>query len=256
MQLHSILRHASTSLAAAGVLLAASLTPGLALAQFDPRVSVTGYTIADDAVWAFYGQHGESATFGEPISREFTFLGSPVQVFRNAALQVRPDGSVQLMQLTDPGLLPYTHLNGLTVPAADPAVAFITPSQDQPNYTARLQVFLHSSVPDSWSGQAVNFWSTYAAADGSDVWGMPTSAPRADPNNPHFIYQRFQNGILLYDSTSGTTQALPMGEFLKDILTGQNMPADLASQAASSPLLRGSGLTSTNLTNAFVPDAA
>jgi hypothetical protein len=244
-------------LATAGLLLVASLTPGLALAQADPRVSSdTGYTIADDAIWAFFGQHGGSTTFGEPISREFTLMGSSVQLFQDAALQVQPDGSVQAMQLTDPGLLPYTHLNGLTLPAADPAVAFVTPSPDQPNYAARLQVFLQTSVPDSWNGQPVQFWSTYSAAGGSDVWGMPTSAPRSDPNNPHFVYQRFQNGILLYDATLGTTQALPLGEYLKDILTGQNLPADLASQAASSPLMRAGGLTGTNLTDAFVPDAA
>jgi len=110
-------------------------------------------------------------------------------------------------------------------------------------------------VPDSWNGQAVQFWSTYTAAGGSAVWGLPTSAPKADPNNPHFIYQRFQNGVLLYDSSAGTTQPLPLGDYLKDILTGQNLPADLASQAASSPLLRAGGLTSTDLTDAFVPDA-
>ena len=69
-------------------------------------------------------------------------------------------------------------------------------------------------------------------------------------------YQRFQNGILIYDATAGTTQALPLGEYLKDILTGQNLPADLASQSATSPLLRAGGLTSTDLTDAFVPDAA
>jgi hypothetical protein len=256
MYLHSFFRHTATSLAAAGVLLAASLTPGLALAQTDPRVSDTGYTIADDAIWSFYSQYGGSATFGEPISREFTLMGSPVQVFQDAALQVQPDGAVQVMQLTDPGLLPYTQLNGLTLPAADPAIAFVTPSPDQPNYAARLQVFTQSSVPDSWNGQPVQFWSAYTAAGGAAVWGLPTSAPKADPNNPHFIYQRFQNGVLLYDASAGTTQALPLGEYLKAILTGQNLPADLASQVATSPLLRASGLTGTDLTNAFVPDAA
>jgi hypothetical protein len=252
MQLHSV----RNFFVIAGLLLGATLTPGFAFAQTDPRVSDTGYTIADDAVWAYYSQHGGAATFGEPISREFTLMGAPVQLFQDAALQVQPDGSVQAMQLTDPGLLPYTHLNGLTVPAADAAVAFVAPSPDQPNYAARLQVFLQSTVPDSWNGQPVQFWSTYSAAGGSDVWGLPTSAPRADPSNPHFVYQRFQNGILLYDASAGTTQALPLGEYLKDMLTGQNLPADLASESAASPLLHAGGLTSTNLTDAFVPDAA
>ncbi|MDQ6669761.1 MAG: hypothetical protein M3069_03260 [Chloroflexota bacterium] len=256
MQLYSHLRRTTTCFAGVGLLVAASLTPGLAFAQTEARVFDSGYTIVDDGVWSFYSQHGGSATFGQPISREFTLMGAPVQLFQNAALQVQPDGSVQVMQLTDPGLLPYTHLNGLTVPAADPAVAFVTPSPDQPNYTARQQVFAQSSVPESWNGKAVHFWSTYTTMGGPDVWGLPTSTPSIDPNNPHFVYQRFQNGILLYDSNAGTTQALPLGEYLKEILSGQNLPADLASQAASSPLLRAGGLTSTDLTDAFVPDAA
>ena len=98
------------------------------------------------------------------------------------------------------------------------------------------------------------------------MWGLPTSSPKADPNNPDFIYQRFQNGILLYDSAAGTTQPLPMGEYLKALLTGQNLSPDLAGQAADSPLLRqydptrpqslatpGKLITS-DLTDAFAPD--
>jgi hypothetical protein len=231
-------------------------TTGTALAQQNPRTFPdTGFSIADDAIWTFFTQYGGTATFGEPISREFTLFSQPVQLFQNAALQVQPDGSVQALQLTDPGLVPYIHLNGLTVPGADPAIAFVTPTPDQPNYPARLQVFLQSAIPDSWNGQSVQFWSTYSAAGGATVWGVPTSAPAADPHNPHFVYQRFQNGILLYDGTAGTTQALPMGEYLKAILTGQNLPADLASEAASSPLLRAAHLTTADLTGAFVPDA-
>jgi len=232
------------------------MTPGLVLAQADPRVFPdTGFSIADEAIWTFFDQHGGASTFGEPVARDFTLLGQPVQLFQSAALQVQPDGSVQAMQLTDPGLVPYTHLNGLTVPSADPALAFVTPTSGQPNSAARIQVFLQSTIPDSWNGQSVQFWSTYSAAGGSDVWGLPTSAPTADPNNPHFIYQRFQNGILLYDSTAGTTQALPMGEYLKAMLSGQSLPSDLASEASASPLLRAAGMTLVDLTVAFVPDA-
>src|ERR1700687_3893640 len=121
-------------------------TTGTALAQADPRVFPdTGFSIADDAIWTFFNQHGGSATFGEPISREFTLMGSSVQLFQNAALQVQPDGSVQAMQLTDPGLVPTTQLDGLTVPTADPAVAFVAPTPDQPNYSARLQVFVQNT---------------------------------------------------------------------------------------------------------------
>src|SRR3982074_139578 len=162
---------------------AAVLSPGLAFAQADTsRVfSDTGFTIADDAIWGFFSQYGGVSTFGEPISREFTLLGKPVQLFQNAALQVQPDGTVQAMQLTNPGLVSATQLNGLTVPAADAAVAFVSPSPDQPNYAARVQVFLQNAVPNSWNGQSVQFQSTFNSLGGTTVLGLPTSSPNADP---------------------------------------------------------------------------
>jgi hypothetical protein len=237
-------------------------TTGTAFAQGDPRsFPDTRYTIADDAIWSFFTQYGGTGTFGEPISREFLLMGTPVQLFQNAALQVQLDGSVQPMQLTDSGLLPYTSLAGLTVPAANPATAFVAPTPDQSNYMARLQVFVQTIVNEP-------FLSTYNATGGSTVWGLPTSDATADPHNPKFIYQRFQNSILFYDATAGTTQALALGSYVKDLLTGQNLPADLASEAAGSALLgqyaasqpnglaRPSLLTQTDLTDAFVPDAS
>jgi hypothetical protein len=224
-----------------GLLVLAALLPGVSLAQEQDQRSFpdTGYTITDDAIWAYFTQSGGADTFGPPISRELTLLDSQAQVFQNAVLQVQPDGSVQALQLTGQGLLPYRHLDGLTVPAADPAVAYVTPSPDQPNYSARLAAFLSATVP-------AQFQAVYA----QDVWGLPTSAPKADPNNPSFVYQRFQNGILMADSASGAVGPLPLGEYFKAILTGQNLPADLAADAAISPFYKimSSG-------DAFVPDA-
>jgi hypothetical protein len=200
-------------------------TTSNASAQSDSRsFPDTGFSVADDAIWSFFAQYGGASTFGEPISREFLLMGTPVQLFQNAALQVRSDGSVQPMQLTDPGLLPDTNLGGLTVPAANPATAFVAPTPNQSNYMARLQVFVQAIVQEP-------FLSTYNASGGSTVWGLPTTMPAADPRNPNFIYQRFQNGILFYDASAGTTQPLPLGQYLKDILT------------------------QTDLTDAFVPDA-
>jgi hypothetical protein len=239
--IRTLKRLASGSALALGLLF---LSHGPVMAQDASRTFAdTGYTVSDDAIWSFFSQYGGVTTFGEPISREFTLFGNPVQVFQDAALQVQPDGSVQAMQLTDPGLVPTTQLDGLTVPPADAAVAFVTPTPDQPNYSARIQVFLQSTVPDVWNGQNVAFGTTYANEGGSAVWGLPTSLPTADPNNPSFIYQRFQNGILFYDATSGTTQALPMGEYLKQLLT------------TDSPLLKTAATTNSDLSQAFVPDA-
>jgi hypothetical protein len=99
-------------------------------------------------------------------------------------------------------------VDGLTLPPQDPALTFIAPSPDQTNYASRLEVFLGATVPDQWHGMPVQLYATYAALGGMDVWGLPTSAPNADPNNPQFVYQRFQNGVLFYNGTEGTTQPL------------------------------------------------
>jgi hypothetical protein len=249
------------------------LTPELALAQVAPGAGTalrsfpdTGYQIGDDTIWAFFSQHGGNAVFGEPISREFTLYGSPVQLFQQAALQVQPDGSVQVMQLAAPGLLPYAHLHGLTVPAADPALAMVTPGPEQSNYASRMLEFLRATVPESWNGHPVHFFSALIG-QGVDVWGVPTSAPTPDPRNRNFVYQRFVNGIVLYEAASGTTTFLPLGEYLKELLTGQNLPPDLAAEAATSPLLaqydpahplslaRSGAVADTDLTDAFTPDA-
>lgn len=100
-------------------------------------------------------------------------------------------------------------LDGLTVPPADPALVFIAPTPDQPDYAARLQAFLVATVPDTWNGQPVAFLSTLNDA-GIDTLGLPTSAPATDPQNPNFIYQRFQNDVLFYNATDETTSVLPL----------------------------------------------
>jgi hypothetical protein len=102
-------------------------------------------------------------------------------------------------------------LDGLTIPPADPSLVFVAPTPDQPNYDARLQAFLNVTVPDVWSGQPVDFLSTYNDAGGMDALGLPTSLPATDPNNPNFLYQRFQNGVLFFNATDGTTSLLPVG---------------------------------------------
>ena len=100
-------------------------------------------------------------------------------------------------------------LDGLAVPAVDPAMAFVAPTPDQPNYDTRLQAFLDITVPDSWNGMNVQFLSTLNDA-GVDSLGLPVSMPKADPNNPNFIYQRFQHAVLFYNATDDSTQVLPL----------------------------------------------
>ena len=144
-------------------------------------------------------------------------------------------------------------------------MAMAAPSPDQSNYSTRTMEFVRATVPQSWHGKPVQFFATLTG-NGPDLWGMPTSAPAPDPRNPDFVYQRFQNGILMYDAVNGTTAALPLGEYLKDVLTGQNLPADLAEASSGSPLLgqyapsqplsllRPTALIGTDLSDAFTPD--
>jgi hypothetical protein len=103
--------------------------------------------------------------------------------------------------------LPQANFSGLTLPVVDPALQFIAPTSDQPDYSARVNTFVQALVPDSWNGEPVEFLSTYNSSGGAEVLGLPVSQPKADPNNPNFVYQRFQNGILFYNGTDGTTQA-------------------------------------------------
>ena len=90
------------------------------------------------------------------------------------------------------------------------------------------EVFVQNFVPDSWNGQPVQFLSTFTSEGGAAVLGLPTSAPKADPANPSFVYQRFQNGILFYDAAAGTTGPLPLGEHLKGLITSGKLSADVS----------------------------
>ena len=71
-----------------------------------------------------------------------------------------------------------------------------------------------------------------------EMWGAPTSKPMRDPSNNNFVYLRFQRGIMHYDATNGYTQGLLLADYLKAIITGQNLPPDLDGQANSSPFYK------------------
>jgi len=71
-----------------------------------------------------------------------------------------------------------------------------------------------------------------------EMWGIPTSAPAFDPKNRSFVYLRFQRGVMHFDTSCGCTQGVLLADYLKSILTGRNLPADLDQQARSSPLYK------------------
>jgi len=247
----------------------------------------TGFRIDNDVFWDYFNKRGGLRTFGYPVSRTFTFMNSTVQFFQRAIMQLAPDGTARTMNVLDPGLMPYTKINGSTFPAPDPAIAAAAPQPGSPDYDTRIIDFVRNQAPDQFEGMNVNFFQAfqntvtlqdaYPQGGGNpsllpllnlELWGVPTSRPQRDPTNGNFVYLRFQRGIMHYDATNGYTQGLLLADYLKAIMTGQNVPADLNVQAQGSPFYhqynsskpnwvdRPDQLPGTNLFYAFEKDGA
>ena len=239
-------------------LLAAYLPPASTSAADEGRLfPQTGFKIRNAQFLDFFDRRGGVRTFGYPTSREFTFLGARVQFFQRGIMQLRSDNTVATMNLLDAELMPYTQMNNATFPGVDANVTKSAPLPGSPNYGAAILAYVKATAPNSFENQPVNFHQTFlntvTAADAYpkgkgdlgllpgfdlELWGVPTSAPAYDPNNRNFIYQRFQRGIMHYDATTKTTQGLLLGDYLKAIITGQNLPADLEEQAKGGRIYR------------------
>jgi hypothetical protein len=217
----------------------------------------TGFRIERDAFREYFLLRGGVRTFGYPVSRDFPFLGCTSQFFQREVMQQCAGQGVTTLNLLDADLLPYTRINGSTFPAADAAVIDQAPAVGQADYGPLAMSFVRRVAPDQLGGDPVRLWSTFATTvtfqdafpSGSgdagllplinlEMWGMPTSLPQPDPNNGGFIYQRFQRGIMHFDRGCGCTQGLLLADYLKAIITGDDLPGDLAAQAQSSPLFR------------------
>jgi hypothetical protein len=254
----------------------ASTTP-LASASGDPRFfSATSYRVDNDAFWDFFNKRGGLRTFGYPVSRDFLFLGCTSQFFQRLVMQQCGASGVSTLNLLDDGLMPYTQINGSTYPAPDADLAAAAPVPTDADYASKAIDFVRRTAPESVDGEPTHFFSTFQGsvtltdafpAGGGDanllpllnlqVWGLPTSKPTYDPSNHDFIYQRFQRGIMHYDRQCRCTQGLLLADYFKSLLTGDLLPADLAAQAAGSPLLRsaasgGHPPTATVFGDAFV----
>ena len=217
---------------------------------------ITGFEISG-AFLDYFQHRGGVDTFGYPISRQFQLQGSQVQLFQRRALQLRPDGTVGQLNLLDPGIMPYTQLNDATFPAVDLTLTKGLPSPGTPSYDQKIQDYVKQNAPNQWNGLTINFGATFFNTVSAEVafpngkgnasllpgidlelWGVPTSLPAEDPNNHNFVYQRFQRGIMHYDKTTGLTQGLLIGDAFKSIITGQNLPSDLAEEAQGSAFYR------------------
>jgi hypothetical protein len=175
-------------------------------------------------------------------------------------------------------------MNGSTFPAAQASITSATPSATSSEFGSRIVEFVRATAPDTWEGLPVRFFQTFSSTVGYqdafpsgggsedlvplfdlEMWGAPTSAPARDVQNHNFVYQRFQRGIMHYDDECKCTEGLLLADYLKAIITGVNLPDDLAQEASKSPLfkqydittqtgpLRPAELTGSNLANAFRP---
>ena len=246
----------------------------------------TGFGISG-AFLDYFQHRGGLRTFGYPISRPFQFMGSQVQFFQRRVLQMQPDGTVGQLNLLDPGLMPYTHINNATFPAPDLALTHQLPTPGKPDYVKQVLQYVKMTAPNQWDGAPVNFQTTFTSSVSLkeafptghpqpsllpginlELWGVPTSMPAVDPSNHNFIYQRFQRGIMHYDRTTGVTQGLLLADYFKSIMTGQGLPPDLNTEAQDSPfykqydpskphwVARPDQLPNTDLTFAFERQAA
>jgi hypothetical protein len=189
----------------------------------------------DDQTVSFFQARGQVDTFGYPVSRMFTFLGCPVQMFQRLIIQLCPGAGPALINLLDPEIFPYTRVNGSVFPSPDDQLKAQTPAVGSPEYANILQ-FIQSVTPDQFNAQPVNFWQTFQARGGLEVLGAPISRPQPDPTNGNFIYMRFQRVILHYRAGIGT-EPLLLADYLKQIMLGPNapsLPSDLQQQASSS----------------------
>ncbi|MBI3972252.1 MAG: cellulase family glycosylhydrolase [Chloroflexi bacterium] len=251
-----------------------------------PYFPETGYGIANAQFADYFAKRGGVRTFGYPVSRGFQFLGTDVQFFQRQIMQIRPDGLVGTLNILDADLMPYTRINGSEFPAGDATLIAGAPSPDMAGYAEKIIDFVMASTSDTWEGQRVNFGQTFSntvkyeeafpdralgpgimPSINLELWGIPTSRPAADPSNGGFVYQRYQRGIMHYDAATGATQGLLLADYLKAILTGENLPPDLDEQARTSRFYRqydprrpGSvarplELPGTDMTGAFVLDS-
>ncbi len=247
----------------------------------------TGFRIDNDVFWDYFNKRGGLRTFGYPVSRTFPFMNATTQFFQREIVQIGPNGTVQTMNVLDPGLMEYTKINGSGYPGNDSSIAAQAPLPGTPDYGTRIVDFVRSQAPDQFEGLNVNFYQAfqntvtlqdaYPQGGGNpallpllnlEIWGVPTSRPQRDPTNGNFVYLRFQRGIMHYDATNGYTQGLLLADYLKAIITGQNLPADLDAQASGSKFYkqynssrsnwvdRPDQLPGTNLFYAFEKDGA
>jgi len=258
----------------------AATLPGAAV-QAAPFFQETGYAVAEGPIASYFVARGGVRTFGPPVSNQFPLLGSNIQIFRDHMLKMEPNGSVSTVNLFAMNAIPFRNIGGRIVPEIDQALLATAPPAGAPNYAAQVQAFIQTNAPDTWEGLPVGFYQAFlktvsyedAFPNGGErallpgfaheVWGVPLSRPVRDAQNPDFVLQRWERGVMVWSRQSGAVTAVPLGETFKAVLTGQGLGPERTAAAAGSPFLlqlnpaspngiaRPADLPNTLLANAF-----
>jgi hypothetical protein len=251
----------------------------------------TGFSVVDDNIWLYYHRRGGQRTFGAPISRLMLLHGAWIQQFERGVLQVYEDGRVTNVNLFESPYLPYETLGDLIMPPVDEFLLATAPAPDDPNIADNSQEFVREHSPEQVGDLATRFYSRYMATvlfrdaffDGRgdpnlvpgfnlEIWGLPTSRPSPlvtgpDAVDPAVLLLRYQRGVMRHDARAGSTEAVPLGYYLRAIIAGDDSIPGLAAVASSSPLwaqydpdavnrvARPDFLAATNLELAFTRDS-
>jgi hypothetical protein len=245
--------------------------------------SETDFCITNQQFANYFAERGGVRILGYPISRSFTLEGFEVQFFQRVILQMQA-GQVARLNVLDPNVMPMTRANQSTFPPSDPALATQAPPVTSPTYAQDVSEFIQRVAPDTWNGMPVGFYTLFSTTVPVDVaftgqtvnpdqvtllnleiWGLPTSNPAYDPNNRGFVYQRWQRGIMHFRAEVPVTEGILVGDYFKSVITGRNLPPDLAedmqgsryfgqySPGSPGSVARPAELPSTDMTGAFEP---
>ncbi len=227
----------------------------------------TGFSIVNDPIWIYYNRRGGYRTFGPPISREFTLMGSQVQLFERALLQVNEQEQVLVLNLLEAPYLPYDALGDLQLPPLEEGVIAAAPDPAAPTFFDASQEFVRVIAAESYDEAPTRFYSTFlttvlfrdAFFDGNgdpnlvpgfalEIWGLPTSGPSYhivgyEPGedetlvpiyDQNVVMQRFQKGVMRFEQLNNRrTAGVPLGIYLRALIRAEALP-DLAIAASES----------------------
>jgi hypothetical protein len=235
----------------------------------------TSFAISDDNLWNYFVRRGGERTFGAPISRQFVLMGRQVQLFEKAMLTVDEAGTVASVNLLEPPFLPYDWFGDLRLPPVDEELLAAGPDPAAPDFADLEQEFVRAAAAETWEEKPTRFYSTFLATvlysdafflgpgdpgllPGFDleIWGRPQSQPSynvigyelipdAGPDGDDLlepvleetvVLLRFQRGVMRYDHATGATSGIPLGHYLRAILTGAVSEPEFAELASWSPL--------------------